>query len=256
MIDGRRFLDALTPVVLEAGDAIMAIHRNRPQAEMKGDGSPVTEADRAAEALILAALERQAGDIPVVSEENPSSHSLIPDGPFFLVDPLDGTKEFLRSDDRGGFTVNIALIEDGKPVLGIVHAPALSRLFTGIVGTGAWENGRSIRARSERETGPVAVASVSHRDAETDRWLRTHRVTETIAVGSSLKFCLLACGEADVYPRFCPTMEWDTAAGHAILSAAGGRVETPDGAAFRYGKAKYRNGPFIAWGETRRSTWQ
>lgn len=215
----------------------------------KDDGSPVTEADQRAEAIVLAALHEVAPGVAIVSEENTDSHALSPPDQFFLVDPLDGTKEFLKPAGEGAFTVNIALIACGVPVFGIVHAPALERCFAGIVGDGATENGAAIAAREPREGKLVAVASVSHRDSKTDRWLADHAVAETVSIGSSLKFCLLACGEADVYPRFSPTMEWDTAAGQAVLMAAGGSVVHPDGQPFAYGKPDYRNGAFIARGK-------
>jgi len=250
----------LSPVARRAGEAIMAIHAAGTQVEYKGDGSPVSAADRAAEAIILPELARLAPQIAVISEENAASHKLAPPRRFFLVDPLDGTKEFLKGcgpsggpggspgGGKGGFTVNIALIEDGAPRMGVVYAPALDRLFTGVVGVGASESGVPIAIRDVPEDGPVAVASSSHRDAQTDAWLLAHGIQRTVSIGSSLKFCLLAAGEADVYPRFGPTMEWDTAAGDAVLRAAGGRLETPQGETFRYAKPDYRNGAFIARG--------
>ena len=170
--------------------------------------------------------------------------------------PLDGTKEFLRPDGQGSFTVNIALIEKMEPVLGVIFAPALDRMFHGFKGGGSVEKspGREgpIRVRQLPESGSRAVASRSHRNEETNFWLEAHQIRETVSIGSSLKFCLVACGEADVYPRFGPTMEWDTAAGDAILSAAGGLTTYPDGQVFRYGKAGYRNSSFIAYGQADR----
>jgi len=200
----------------------------------------------------LAALAELAGDIAVISEENAASHAIAPPETFFLVDPLDGTKEFLRPDGQGAFTVNIGLIVRGSPVMGIVYAPALDRLFHGVVGLGASEitpeGVSALAVRPVPKTGATAVASRSHRDQATDQWLQTYGISQTIATGSSLKFCLVAAAAADVYPRFGPTMEWDTAAGDAVLRAAGGMVYTPDGSAFSYGKANYRNGAFIACG--------
>ena len=253
--DRATLLEALLPVAREAGAAIMEVHRaGVANAAAKGDGSPVTEADLKANRIICAALADLAPEIAVVSEEEAASHAA--DGAalerFFLVDPLDGTKEFLKDDGKGAFTVNIALIENGAPVMGVVFAPALDRLFAGDVASGAFEiNVHGLREKLQvRELSgtPVAVASASHRDAETDAWLGKHGITETVSIGSSLKFCLVAAGEADVYPRFGPTMEWDTAAGHAVLSSAGGDVVTPDGAAFVYAKPDFRNGAFIARG--------
>ena len=248
----------LLAVVRDAGARILEINEKPANADYKSDGSPVTEADAAAEAVILPALSDLAPDIAVISEENASSHSLTPPETFFLVDPLDGTKEFLKRDGKGSFTVNIALINKGKPVLGIVHAPALDRLFSGIAGARAEETcagvTRQISVRQPQPSGAVAVASASHRDAETDDWLRKHGISQTISIGSSLKFCLVASGEADVYPRFGPTMEWDTAAGQAVLQAAGGKVTHPDLSDFTFGKPNYRNGAFIAWGKMRGTT--
>lgn len=238
-----------------AGARIMDIYAGDPQAEYKADGSPVTWADKAAEEVILAALAKIAPDIPVVSEESTESHALAASERFFLVDPLDGTREFLRRDGAGSFTVNVALVENGVPVLGVVHAPALDRLFCGEAGKGAFEcparGAQEIAVRPVPATGAVAVASRSHRDDDTNGWLEANGISETVSIGSSLKFCLVACGEADVYPRFGPTMEWDTAAGDAVLRAAGGTVLDPHGRLFGYGKADYRNGPFIAYGRFR-----
>lgn len=242
--------EQLVAIALPAGKAIMDIYSQPPEAELKSDGSPVTEADKAAEKIILAGLQQCAPDIPIVSEESEESHRMRAPERFFLVDPLDGTKEFLRHDGKGSFTVNIALIENGSPVLGVVYAPALDRLFVGTSEHGASEtkNGKStpISVRSSPQTGLVAVASRSHRDEQTDQWLKDHHIDQTVSIGSSLKFCLVACGEADVYPRFGTTMEWDTAAGHAVLLAAGGVVTTPENQTFTYGKPDFRNGPFVA----------
>lgn len=250
------FLPPLIHVSRQAGAKIMDIHARGVQAEFKGDGSPVTEADQAAEDLILPVLKDVSPDIAIISEENAASHALAAPDRFWLVDPLDGTKEFLKSDGKGAFTVNIALIEQGVPTLGLVYAPALDRLFVGVSGVNGDAmaftedaNGRrDLQVRDVPADGPVAVASASHRDAETDAWLSQRGITQTRSIGSSLKFCLLAAGEADVYPRFGPTMEWDTAAGDAVLRAAGGRMETVAGDPYPYGKSAYRNGPFIARG--------
>lgn len=239
----------LIPVAQNAGHAIMDVYRAGITAEVKQDGSPVTEADQKAEAIILSALKEKYPSIPVISEENAESHSIDAPHCFFLVDPLDGTKEFLKQDGKGAFTVNIALVENGSPTMGIVYAPALERMFSGSQQTGARDNGDSVTVRDVPGTGAVAVASASHRDMATDQWLSNHSVKQTVSIGSSLKFCLIASGEADVYPRFGPTMEWDTAAGDAILRSAGGKVIHPDGALFDYGKRGYRNGAFIAKGK-------
>ncbi len=244
----------LQDIARTAGAKIMEVYHADPDANFisKGDGSPVTLADEAAEAVILPALTALMPQICIISEENAASHSVAAPDQFFLVDPLDGTKEFLRRDGLGSFTVNIALIENGAPVLGVVFAPALDRMFSGIVGDGATETvageTRQISIRAVPESGAIAVASRSHRDAETNQWLAENGIVDTISTGSSLKFCLVACGDADVYPRFGPTMEWDTAAGDAVLRAAGGKVTDPSGALFQYAKKDYRNSAFVAHG--------
>ena len=246
----QALMEALSQPIKQAGETIMEIHARGVVAREKPDGSPVSEADEAAEAILLAALADLAPDIPIISEENAASHAVAAPEQFFLVDPVDGTREFLRPDGNGAFTVNIGLVQNGAPVMGLVLAPALDRAFRGVVGIGAVEVAggvsRALQVRPVPATGPVAVASRSHRDDETNAWLAANGITETRAAGSSVKFGLLAAGEADVYPRFGPTMEWDTAAGEAVLCAAGGKVLTPDGAPFVYGKPAYRNGAFIA----------
>jgi 3'(2'), 5'-bisphosphate nucleotidase len=248
----EELIEALMPVARTAGERIMDVYAKPAMSGTKGDGSPVTEADDAAETVILAALKAIAPEILVISEENAASHSLAAPERFFLVDPLDGTREFLKRDGKGAFTVNIALIEKGIPVMGLVYAPALNRMFSGSQATGAHEDRgdgpATIAARKSMPGQLVAVASESHRDAATNQWLANEGIKKTVSIGSSLKFCLLAAGEADVYPRFGPTMEWDTAAGDAVLRAAGGKVRLPQGEVMPYGKPKYRNGAFVAWG--------
>jgi 3'(2'), 5'-bisphosphate nucleotidase len=212
----------------------------------------VTDADEEAEKLILAELAAAWPGVPVVAEEEAAAGRIAQVGShFFLVDPVDGTKEFVK---RGGeFTVNIGEIKDGAPVSGVVLAPAIGRLFVGAVGEGAFElSGDAIRiiaARTPAADGLVAVSSRSHPDAKTDALLKTLPIKGNTNAGSSLKFCLVAAGEADIYPRAGQTMEWDTAAGHAVLAAAGGRMTTWDGAPFVYGKPGFHNGPFIARGK-------
>ena len=251
-METAELLKRMTETARVAGNAVMQVYEEDPQTCVKQDGTPVTKADRSAEAIILPALHDYEPGVHVVSEENSESHRSTAPERFFLVDPLDGTKEFLKRDGQGCFTVNIALIEHGVPILGVVYAPALDRLFAGGAGLGATETSggkhRDIHIRKCPKSGPVAVASCSHREPLTDRWISDQPISRTISVGSSLKFCLLACGEVDVYPRFSCTMEWDTAAGDAVLRAAGGTVKTPDDQPFLYGKADYRNGPFIACG--------
>ena len=244
--------EALQPAIYEAGAKIMEIHKSKVAARLKPDGSPVTDADEAAEAILLPALAEAASDIPVISEENSASHQLAPADLFFLVDPIDGTKEFLKPEGQGSFTVNIGLIHQGSPIFGLVYAPAFDALYRGIVGHEAVkitsEQQTPLQVRPIPPTGAVAVASASHRDEATNQWLATHQIAQTKSIGSSLKFCLVAEGQADVYPRFGPTMEWDTAAGDAVLRAAGGLVMAPDYTPYPYGKPAYRNGAFIATG--------
>ena len=244
-------LDPLVSAAREAGDAIRAIVREGFAVERKADDSPVTRADRAAEAVILAALSAHAPDIPVVAEEQVEAGHVPDHGDtFFLVDPLDGTKEFVRGGED--YTVNIGLIEGGVPSLGIVHVPASRCTYVGVAGLGAWveRDGerRSIAVRSMPER-PAALTSKSHLTPETLHYLARaidHPDPERLAIGSSLKFCLLAEGRADIYPRLSPTMEWDTAAGHAILLAAGGRVDGLDGRPLAYGKPRFYNPGFVA----------
>ena len=245
--------DGLCLAVREAGAKIMEIYESDFEVRTKGDESPVTAADEAAEAIILEHLAALAPDIPVVAEESVAAGN-IPDisgGTYWLVDPLDGTKEFVSRN--GEFTVNIGLIEDHRPVLGVVYAPVLDRLFFGSMTSGAFcENTpgdrEKIEVRRPDEDGLVVVASRSHRDAATDDYLAQFTVKELTSAGSSLKFCLVAAGEADFYPRLGRTMEWDTAAAQGVLRAAGGSLTTLEGEEFLYGKPDFANGFFVAKG--------
>ncbi|PYE87883.1 3'(2'),5'-bisphosphate nucleotidase CysQ [Phyllobacterium leguminum] len=241
---------------IAAGRAIMEIYEAGCDVSLKIDGSPVTLADKAAEAVILAALREATPDIAIVAEEEVSEGRapILLGERFFLVDPLDGTREFIGRN--GDFTVNIALIEQGIPVLGVVYAPARGLLFSGgpkgarevTVGSGGLMTAyRSIAVR-DCPARMIAVASRSHRTPETDGYLTGFDIAECVSVGSSLKFCLVARGEADIYPRFGRTMEWDTAAGDAILRAAGGGTWTPEGELLAYGKNGFANPFFIARG--------
>lgn len=242
-------LDALIPIVRAAGEKALLIYQSDFAVNAKDDHSPVTQADLLVDAMIAPELARLFPDIHVVSEENAASHQLaaIRDNLFFLVDPIDGTKEFVNK--TGEFTVNIALIKQSIPIAGIVYAPFLGRFFIADT-TGAFELKDQEKQRIEVadcvEDGVTAVASRSHFDPQTAAFLDQHDVKDVVSVGSSLKFCTLATGEADIYPRFGPTMEWDTAAGHAILKAAGGDVLTIDGAPLAYGKPEFRNPYFFA----------
>lgn len=263
VINHTTLLTILETTAISAGQEILRIYAEGCDFELKDDKSPVTEADHAAEAIIQAALIKATPDIPVVAEEEISGGHVPGDlgARFYLVDPLDGTREFVSRN--GDFTVNIALIEKGAPVLGVVYAPVRGVLFTG-GDTGAQEvtvgEGGSITARraiSCRQVPDklIAVASRSHRTPETDAYLEKFSVTDCVSVGSSLKFGLLARGEADIYPRFGRTMEWDTAAGDAVLRAAGGVTLTLDGNPLTYGRrnqaddADFANPNFVAWGK-------
>ena len=238
-------------LALEAGEAIMEVYRAGDlDVAAKADDSPVTRADLAADRIISDGLTARFPGLPLVTEEQAETHRAA--GPdFLIVDPLDGTKEFVRR--RGDFTVNIALVEAGQPTLGVVYAPARDRLFLTLPDGGAVE--QTPADGGERAIGVTApdnralriVASKSHRSDELEAYIARYDVADSVAAGSSLKFCLVAAGEADFYPRLGPTMEWDTAAGHAVLAAAGGLVI--DRATMRplaYGKPGFRNGHFLA----------
>lgn len=251
----------LAQIAWHAGEIILAHYAAGVEARQKADKSPVTAADEEAERYILEQLRGEWPEIPVIAEEEAASGKVTQIGArFFLVDPLDGTKEFISRN--GEFTVNIAEIENGRPVRGIVYIPAKDRLFSGEIPGRAFEiatqagappdfsKARPIAARSAPSDGLVAVASRSHRDYKTEEYLKNFPVKDFAAAGSSLKFCLIAAGEADIYPRLGRTMEWDTAAGHAVLAAAGGNVTTIDGRPFTYGKVeeKFANPFFVARG--------
>lgn len=254
---------ALTGLVSQAGDAIRAIARKPLAVRQKADLSPVTAADEAAQAVILEGLAKLLPGVAVVSEELAGSEPAIEAGaPFILVDPLDGTKEFINGGSD--FTVNIALIRDGQPVMGVVHTPATGTVHVGTADDGAWTgrvegdavvDRRPIMVRPCPDGTKVdVVASKSHRTPETDAYIGRYPVGDLVSAGSSLKFCLVAEGEADLYPRMGTTMQWDTAAGDAVLRAAGGKVVTTEGEPFRYGPngeagtTAFRNPWFIAAG--------
>ncbi|MGE4220118.1 MAG: 3'(2'),5'-bisphosphate nucleotidase CysQ [Alphaproteobacteria bacterium] len=254
MIDLGALLPEVCDIADRAGIAVMEVYARDFETVYKNDHSPVTDADIAAEAIITPALQALLPGVPVVAEEAASAGRIptVGDRPFWLVDPLDGTKEFVNRN--GEFTVNIGLIVDSRPVLGVVLAPAMGASYAGAEGQGASmrrDGGARapIHVRHTPAAGLTVVASRRHGDPETiQRYLAGRPLADTRNAGSSVKFCLLASGEADLYPRFGPTMEWDTAAGHAVLNAAGGRVTTEDGAELRYAKPNFRNPNFIAWG--------
>jgi 3'(2'), 5'-bisphosphate nucleotidase len=257
-----QLLDELTALVSQAGAAILAVPRDDLASRIKSDNSPVTRADEAAEALIVAGLRQLLPDLTIVSEESADHPRSLTAASFALVDPLDGTKEFIAG--RGEYTVNVALVTDGAPLLGIVGAPALGLIWRGVVGRGAERLALrpgaplddatervSIRPRPCPARGAIATVSRSHLDPNSQAFLARLPDFEEIVCGSAVKFCRLAEGAADVYPRLAPTMEWDDAAGHAVLAAAGGLVTQPDGTVLSYGHAAddFRVPGFIAWGD-------
>ena len=250
--DRLAIIEHLIPLIRSAGELVMEVYGTDFAVRDKNDASPVTEADERAEALILPALRTLLPGVPIVAEEAAAAGDIPDVGKrFWLVDPLDGTKEFINRN--GEFTINIALIEDGVPTLGVVFAPALDRLFAGAVGNGAFVEDnmgrRNISARPVPPEGLTVVASRSHGDSSAlDTFLAGRSVANVRNAGSSLKLCLIAAGEADLYPRLGRTMEWDIAAGHAVLSAAGGGVTTLDGKALAYGKPGFDNPHFVAHG--------
>lgn len=251
--DPAKLDQTLRNLALAAGAAIMKVYeRAEFDVAQKADASPVTEADLAADKIISAGLRAAYPDVALVTEEQSATHDLEA-SEFFIVDPLDGTKEFVQR--RGDFTVNIALVRAGVPVCGVVYAPAKGRLFLASAAGGAVEYDlsapdaapRKLMMRAPDLDALVVVASKSHRDAATDDYIARYAVADSRSAGSSLKFCLLAAGEADFYPRLGRTMEWDTAAGHAVLRAAGGEVLDYDThAPLHYGKPGFANPFFLA----------
>jgi 3'(2'), 5'-bisphosphate nucleotidase len=250
---GDRMLDTARRAAFAAGEAIMAVYAQDFDVRQKLDKTPVTEADLAAERVIVEILQTAFPDIPIVSEELVDAEGLPPAASrFWIVDPLDGTREFVAKN--GEFSVCIGLVEDGRPVLGVLHGPAVGLTYAANGPGTATRQRRGgaiepIRARRASPDGFVVVHSRSHENSRRiGEFLQNFSVLERKKCGSALKFGLIAAGEADLYPRFGTTMEWDTAAGQAILEAAGGRVETIAGAPLTYGKPGLKNDGFIAWG--------
>jgi 3'(2'), 5'-bisphosphate nucleotidase len=254
-----RLLDELTMLVARAAAAILAIAPAELAPRTKLDQSPVTAADEAAQAVILDGLTRLMPGVPVVAEEAGLQPELLP-GSFLLVDPLDGTREFIAG--RREFTVNVALVVERTPVLGVIAAPALGHMWRGCVGSGAERlifvpgqppkavEPAPIRTRRAPSRGLVAALSRSHLDARTQAFLDDLPIVERTTLGSSAKFCLVAEGNADVYPRLSPTREWDIAAGQAVLTAAGGTVLAPGGQPISFGQSpEFRVPAFVAWGD-------
>ncbi len=238
-------IEPILTTILQAGDVVMDVYHSDFEVYGKADQSPVTEADRKGEEIITAALLTIAPDIPIVGEEAKSEGQCpdISSGTFWLVDPLVGTKEFIKKGSD--FTVNIGLIKDGTPIMGFVLAPAMNKCYWGLVGEGAkiadvadgkLVNKQAISTKTADKDNLVIVASKSHRSPELEAYLKHFPGAENVSIGSSLKLCLLATGEADLYPRLGPTCEWDTAAAHAVLLAAGGHVEISDGSPLTYAK--------------------
>jgi 3'(2'), 5'-bisphosphate nucleotidase len=249
-------VDTVRDIAVRAGVEILKIYNSDFAIQHKDDASPVTEADHRAEEIIIAAIRAEITDkVPFVAEETAAAGDIpvVGDQPFWLIDPLDGTKQFIKR--QGEFTVNIALIADGRPQLGVVHAPAINATYW------ASENGafavvddgpaHAIACRPFPDKGVIAVASRSHRNPETEAFLARYDVAEVISSGSSIKFCLIAAGRADLYPRTGRTMEWDTAAGHAVVRFAGGSVTDMAGRELLYGKPGFENPHFVVKGAER-----
>jgi 3'(2'), 5'-bisphosphate nucleotidase len=253
-------MEPLTELVLSAGNAILAVNRRAMKVEGKVDGSPVTDADLAADRIIDEGLKRLAPHVPALSEERVGEAKPPYRGSLFLIDPLDGTKEFLAG--RGEFTVNLALVTDGVPLLGLIGAPALGLLWRGLVGRGAERlslddagqaTPQPIRTRRFPRLGEpwIAAVSRSHGDAGTEAFIDARPGAIRERIGSAVKFGRLAEGAADIYPRLSPTSEWDVAAGHALVTAAGGKVTDGDGRPLRFGEGleSFIVPGFIAWGD-------
>jgi 3'(2'), 5'-bisphosphate nucleotidase len=250
--DLQALLDHAARLAGDAAAAIMAVRARGCAVETKPDDTPVTEADRAAEAIIAAGLRAATPEIAVIAEEEVAAGRVVSPGAlFWLVDPLDGTREFAAGRDE--FAVNIGLVRDGAPLLGAVALPATGELFSGIVGRGAWKGTgagrRPISARAMPAEGPVVLGSRHYADdPRIAAFAAAHRAQRLVNLGSAVKFCRVAEGGADLYPRFGVTMEWDTAAPQAIVEAAGGSVQGIDGAPLRYGKPGWRNPDFVCRG--------
>jgi 3'(2'), 5'-bisphosphate nucleotidase len=256
-------MEPLTDIVVQAGAAILAVSRSTMQVTDKSDGSPVTEADMAAHRIIAEGLNKLVPNVPTLSEERTDLAARPYKNSFFLVDPLDGTKEFVAGRDE--FTVNVALITHGTPVLGIIAAPALGLVWRGVVGRGAerllmTKDGKARSAQpihTRPHPGPrtawIVAVSRSHGDKRTEAFIAARPGAIRQALGSAVKFGRIAEGGADIYPRLSPTSEWDVAAGHAVVTAAGGRITDSKGAGLRFGEARqdFLVPEFIAWGDPR-----
>jgi len=257
MTDHEKIIAVIKSLMLEAAHIAMKHYRNLEGVQYKQDNSPLTAADLEIDQLIHDRLKSEFPQIAIITEEQADTHKALPAGsPFFLVDPIDGTKEFINQRDE--FTVNIGLIENGIPVLGAVGVPAKSSLYIGSVGMGALRFDMDVKRDTIDNATPISpakpdndalkvVASRSHLCENTQKFIDANKVGNLVNAGSSLKFCLLAEGKADLYPRFGPTMEWDTAAGHGVLNSVGGTVERLDKRTLEYGKKNLTNGVFLAY---------
>jgi 3'(2'), 5'-bisphosphate nucleotidase len=251
-------IEPLTDLVVRAGAAILAVDRRAMRVDGKADGSPVTEADLAADRIIAEGLARIAPEVPALSEERVDQANPPYERSFFLIDPLDGTKEFVAGRDE--FTVNLALVTDGVPLLGIIGAPALGLIWRGLVGHGAERlttagasKAEPIHTRSFPKRGEpwIVAVSRSHGDARSEAFIAERPGAVRQALGSAVKFSRVAEGRADIYPRLAPTSEWDVAAGHAVVTAAGGRITDAKGADLQFGRGHqgFIVPEFIAWGD-------
>lgn len=246
-------LPFLTDLAIRAGERILEIREEGMDAQRKADNSPVTRADKEADAMITQALITRFASIPIISEEEEHRVDVINAPHFWLVDPLDGTKNFIKGGN--GFTVNIGLIENGTPILGVIYIPAQGILYYGLKDYGSFRKrdneteATRITCRQQPEEGGIGIISHDHAGDDTHAWLRRYHISETTSASSSQKFCRVAEGAADIYPRTGPTMEWDTAAGHAIVLAAGGSMTTLEETPFVYGKEGFLNGGFIVLGK-------
>ncbi len=250
----REIVTNVADIARRAGAAVMEVYNSDFAVENKDDNSPVTEADKRAEEVIVKAIKEElTDDFPFVAEEAVSEGRIpeVGNQPFWLIDPLDGTKQFVNRN--GEFTVNIALIDGGRPELGVIYAPATDDLYwgsrNGVMHSAQSRVPSQLQCRTASISGVTAVVSRSHRTPETDAYLKKYKVLEEVTSGSSIKFCLVASGKADLYPRMGRTMEWDTAAGHAILRFAGGSVQRVEGGELPYGKPGFSNPHFVAMGK-------
>jgi len=263
--DCLQLIDDVTSIVSRAAAAILAVERSRLAVRAKDDRSPVTAADEASQAVLIEELARLLPDLPIISEEAAASWPERLGETFLLVDPLDGTREFIAGRDE--YAINVALVSERTPLLGVIAAPARGEVWRGVVGRGAealrlapGEAAAQMRARRPirtrpRPPAPIAMVSRSHLDPRSEAFLARLGATERIACGSALKFCRVAEGSADVYPRLAPTSEWDVAAGHALVAAAGGAVVSPPGVPLAYGGAaqRFRVPGFVCWGDPARA---